>query len=98
MFLPDISFSRYLNLNNNVVQDIASAYARQDTIKVNIYFKSMTMRIIREKISYEFIDLVADIGGQLGLFSGYSVLTLIEFLFLFFTIIKFIVKRRSDKV
>ena len=58
----------------------------------------MTMRIIREKISYEFIDLVADIGGQLGLFSGYSVLTLIEFLFLFFTIIKFIVKRRSDKV
>lgn len=56
------------------------------------------MRIIREKISYEFIDLVADIGGQLGLFSGYSVLTLIEFLFLFFTIIKFIVKRRSDKV
>ena len=97
-FLPDISFSRYLNLNNRVVQDTAWVDARQEIIKVNIYFKSLNMRIIREKISYEFIDLVSDIGGQLGLFSGYSVLTVLEFLFLFITVTKFMVKRRRDKV
>ena len=58
----------------------------------------MNMRIIREKISYEFIDLLADIGGQLGLFSGYSVLTVVEFLFLLFTLTKFMVERRKNKV
>ena len=51
----------------------------------------MEAEVWEDQISYEIENLLADIGGQLGLFSGYSVLTLIEFLFFLFYIIGHIV-------
>ena len=60
---------------------------RDDYLKVSIYLKSLEAEVWKDQISYEIENLLADIGGQLGLFSGYSVLTLIEFLFFLFYII-----------
>ena len=65
---------------------------REEILKVNIYYKTLNMKTIREHRSYEIENLLADIGGQLGLFSGYSILTLLEILFLVFTLSAFVFK------
>ena len=60
---------------------------REDFLKVDIYFRNFVVEVWTEKENYMIEDLLAGIGGQLGLFSGYSVLTVIEFIFFAFFII-----------
>ena len=54
---------------------ISSSFAR-----VNIYFDSVTILRKIQKPSYTMDQLLADIGGRMGLWVGLSVLTIVEFL------------------
>ena len=95
VFSTDISFSHFPNLVSIVDYNMTLTEMREDSLKVNIYYKTLNMKIIREGLSYEFENLLADIGGQLALFSGYSVLTLLEILLLVFTLSVFVFRRRG---
>ena len=95
VFSTDISFSHFPNLVSIVDSNMTLTEMREENLKVNIYYKTLNMKIIREGLSYEFENLLADIGGQLALFSGYSVLTLLEILLLVFTLSVFVFKRRG---
>ncbi|XP_048583601.1 degenerin del-1 isoform X2 [Nematostella vectensis] len=53
--------------------------SRGNLLAVNIFFKDMSITIKTETFSYEFSNLVADVGGQLGLFVGMSVLSIMEY-------------------
>ncbi|XP_022797294.1 amiloride-sensitive sodium channel subunit alpha-like [Stylophora pistillata] len=55
------------NLNENFAQ-------------VKIFYEQLNYQKVSERISYKGVNLVADIGGQLGLWIGISVLTCCEFL------------------
>ena len=95
LFSTDISFSHFPNLVSIVDYNMTLAEMRKESLKVNIYYKTLNIKIMREVLSYEFENLLADIGGQLALFSGYSVLTLLEILLLVFTLSVFVFRRRG---
>ncbi|ESO09375.1 hypothetical protein HELRODRAFT_168356 [Helobdella robusta] len=51
-----------------------------------IYFETLSHLIVEESPSYEFHQLLSDIGGVLGLYIGFSLLTIVEFIELIFEI------------
>ena len=93
----DISFLKYPNTETAKKYNKPIAEIREEILQVYIYFKTLTVRITKENMMYEIEDLLADIGGQLGLFSGYSVLTVIELLCLLFTIVVYF-SRKAGKL
>ena len=55
--------------------------------RVNVYFEDVTVLRKKQTASYNWNDLLADIGGVLGLWVGVSVITIFEFLTLLSQII-----------
>jgi len=53
-------------------------YVKENFVKINIFFKEMNYESIDQVPGYGFSSLLADIGGNMGLFIGASVLTVIE--------------------
>ena len=51
----------------------------QNILTVSVYFKSLSIRREVTSYSYDFGALLGDIGGQLGLFLGISVISITEF-------------------
>ncbi|KIH69249.1 hypothetical protein ANCDUO_00415 [Ancylostoma duodenale] len=47
----------------------------------------MSYEVLRESESYSFVNLISDIGGQMGLWLGASVLTAIEILIFLISIV-----------
>jgi len=56
---------------------------RKNVCKLQVFYEELNLEVITERRSYEIEDFVSDIGGQLGLWIGFSVLTVAEFLELF---------------
>lgn len=59
---------------------------KKNLLSVSIYFMEKVFPKSQEEVYYTFITLIADMGGQLGLFGGFSFLTVIEFCVLFVVI------------
>ncbi|XP_070542007.1 FMRFamide-activated amiloride-sensitive sodium channel-like [Ptychodera flava] len=51
----------------------------KNVLKLQVYFRDLTHEDIIQSQAYSEIDLVSDIGGNLGLWIGLSVLTIMEF-------------------
>ncbi|XP_057299786.1 degenerin mec-4-like [Hydractinia symbiolongicarpus] len=100
-YSTQISMQKYPNLKYEEV-DSNKLFSVQkgdiDYLKVTFYYETMETEVWEDEEVYGIVNLLADIGGQLGLFSGYSVFTMIEFLFFFFYIgahtVYFIIPRR----
>ena len=63
--------------------------AKNDFARVNVYFADNNMVVTEEVADYEPAQLIADIGGQLGVWVGVSVITLCETLALFFQLMRY---------
>ena len=66
---------------------------KESTLGVSVYFDALESTNIEESPQIEFVDLIAGIGGTLGLFLGISVLSLFEFVEIFLEIIFFKMKQ-----
>ena len=55
-------------------------YLQNNIIEVYLYFQSFSVQKISEVPSYSLADFAADVGGQMGLFLGASIISLSEFL------------------
>ncbi|XP_078692474.1 acid-sensing ion channel 2-like [Branchiostoma floridae x Branchiostoma belcheri] len=53
--------------------------ARLNFVELTIYFEGLHYDKISQSPAYEVINLLGDIGGQLGLWMGVSVMTVLEF-------------------
>ena len=53
---------------------------RENFLKVDIYYHSLTYQNIRQRAAFESLSLMSEIGGFLGLLLGASTLTLCELL------------------
>ena len=54
-------------------------FEMNDTILLDLRFKDLSYEKISESAQYPASSLLGDIGGQLGMFTGASLLTLVEF-------------------
>ena len=53
---------------------------RENFLNVDIYHKQLSIEEVRQQRSFEFLSLLGEIGGFLGLLLGASVLTVCEVL------------------
>lgn len=58
--------------------NVSNAYVSQNVGKLAVGFASLNVVRTNTTIAYDFVSLISDYGGQLGLFAGVSFLTLIE--------------------
>ena len=71
--------------NSNLISDfinrtIDAATAEKSVVKVNVYYSSLGYTEITESPQMDIVSLLADIGGNLGLFLGVSAFSLAEIL------------------
>ena len=59
---------------------LANDWIRQHFIRVNIFIRDPHVTEIHYSASYRIGELLSDLGGCLGLWMGFSVLTIIEVL------------------
>ena len=70
-----VSYSFSPNPNNNIT--LLESY---NTVNAQLQYESFTVTQFIESRAYEFGDFVSDIGGQMGLFLGASIISICEFI------------------
>ena len=66
-------------------------YVKRNFAKLNVYFEALNYETVEQKKAYEVPGLLGDIGGQMGLFIGASILTILELFDYVYEVIKVIV-------
>ncbi|XP_031573625.1 amiloride-sensitive sodium channel subunit gamma-2-like [Actinia tenebrosa] len=74
---PFKNYEIYLKKMLNIEEE-SSEILRQEMLKVKIFYEELNYQEIEENVSYDINDFLSDIGGQLGLWLGVSVLTGVE--------------------
>ena len=59
--------------------NITPDYFPNNILAINVYFETLNVEMQTTTNAYSFIALLSDIGGQLGLFLGVSVISIMEF-------------------
>ncbi|RXN03296.1 acid-sensing ion channel 4 [Labeo rohita] len=74
--IPSKGSARYLSRKYDKSED----YIRDNFLVLDIFFEALNYETIEQKKAYDVAGLLGDIGGQMGLFIGASVLTILEIL------------------
>ncbi|XP_054729239.1 pickpocket protein 28-like [Anastrepha obliqua] len=84
-FQPDF-FSTPLShsgfqISNQVIKKINSSYAEQNIAVLNVYFKEIWYRSSKKAEYVGITEFMSNLGGIIGLFFGFSFISLAEFIF-----------------
>ena len=79
----DFRYNTARGLGKSVITDKMADWISASFARVNIYFRDVTVLEKGQSASYKWTDLLADVGGILGLWVGVSFITIFEF-FVFF--------------
>ena len=81
-------YASYINGNLNIKEDflngdnkkivIDDEKARESVTRVNIFYESLSYTVSTEAPQIDFVSLLANIGGNLGLFLGVSLFSICE--------------------
>uniref|UniRef100_A0A8D0MQY2 Acid-sensing ion channel 3 n=1 Tax=Sus scrofa TaxID=9823 RepID=A0A8D0MQY2_PIG len=74
--IPSRASARYLARKHNR----SEAYIEENVLVLDIFFEALNYETVEQKKAYEVSELLGDIGGQMGLFIGASLLTILEIL------------------
>jgi len=79
---PANTYADLLAKNRNMTGTVAEnrQYLRDNLLELRIYYESLTFSDVKQVPSYDLYSLLGDVGGQIGLFLGASLLTLVEYL------------------
>ncbi|KAL1251782.1 hypothetical protein QQF64_019578 [Cirrhinus molitorella] len=69
----------------------------ENILVLDIFFEALNYETIEQKKAYELAGLLGDIGGQMGLFIGASILTILELFDYLYEVIKFKLCRCAKK-
>ena len=94
-YLVDHKFLQFPNLVNKNKYGESLPNLRENLMRVQIFFNTFNVKVWEEKVLYKIENLLGDIGGQLGLFSGFSVITIFEFIFLMFVFAQYFSNRKN---
>ncbi|XP_032807398.1 acid-sensing ion channel 1-like isoform X3 [Petromyzon marinus] len=72
--IPSKASAKYLAKKYNKTE----AYIAENVLVLDIFFEALNYETIEQKKAYEVAGLLGDIGGQMGLFIGASILTILE--------------------
>ncbi|TMS36269.1 hypothetical protein L596_003474 [Steinernema carpocapsae] len=67
----------------NGTNEECNKHYKENGAMVEVFYEQLNFEMLTESEAYGFVNLLADFGGQLGLWCGISFLTCCEFLFLF---------------
>ncbi|KAF7711267.1 hypothetical protein HF521_000278 [Silurus meridionalis] len=87
--IPSKGSARYLSRKYHKTEE----YIRDNFLVLDVYFEALNYETIEQKKAYDIAGLLGDIGGQMGLFIGASVLTILEILDYIYEVIKHRIKR-----
>ncbi|XP_035294736.1 acid-sensing ion channel 4 isoform X2 [Cricetulus griseus] len=74
--MPNRGSARYLARKYNRNE----TYIRENFLVLDVFFEALTSEAMEQRAAYGLSALLGDLGGQMGLFIGASVLTLLEIL------------------
>jgi len=79
---PANTYADLLAKNRNMTGTVVEnrQYLRDNLLELRIYYESLTFSDVKQVPSYDLYSLLGDVGGQIGLFLGASLLTLVEYL------------------
>ncbi|KAJ7355011.1 ligand-gated sodium channel [Desmophyllum pertusum] len=89
--------ARITNNDGYVCKHHQEARRSTNFLQVKVFFDRLNYQEVQEQLSYKGINLIADIGGQLGLWIGVSVLTCCEVVELAMLLIQSVFKRVTTK-
>uniref|UniRef100_A0AAQ5XNP1 Acid-sensing ion channel 1 n=1 Tax=Amphiprion ocellaris TaxID=80972 RepID=A0AAQ5XNP1_AMPOC len=72
--IPSKASAKYLAKKYNKSEQ----YIKENILVLDIFFEALNYETIEQKKAYEVAGLLGDIGGQMGLFIGASILTILE--------------------
>lgn len=91
--IPSKASAKYLAKKYNKTEQ----YIADNILVLDIYFEALNYETIEQKKAYELAGLLGDIGGQMGLFIGASILTILELIDYLYEVIKYKVCRCMKK-
>ncbi|XP_078362143.1 acid-sensing ion channel 1-like isoform X2 [Oculina patagonica] len=74
--------SSVLNATEELISQIETELRRR-LLQLNVFYQSLITEVTKEKPAYDIHDFGSDVGGNMGLFLGCSILTVFEFVDLF---------------
>ncbi|XP_054756186.2 amiloride-sensitive sodium channel subunit beta-like [Lytechinus pictus] len=84
------------DLMERVHDEGAETFISNNVLKVTIFYESLQYEYIYQTAAYGIYSLISDLGGQIGLWIGVSILTIFEFIELVYDLIKLICLRVTD--
>ncbi|RNA37539.1 acid-sensing ion channel 1 isoform X2 [Brachionus plicatilis] len=99
---PSLFYAEILKAYNNKSDDFnrnLSSFSRikSSVLAVEVYYDDIAMTLIKERPAKTPEQLVSEMGGILGICLGISFLTIAEFFDLIVQIIKFLMKKKTNK-
>lgn len=91
--IPSKASAKYLAKKFNKTEQ----YIADNIMVLDIFFEALNYETIEQKKAYELAGLLGDIGGQMGLFIGASILTILELFDYLYEVIKFKLCRCKNK-
>ncbi|XP_064183674.1 acid-sensing ion channel 4-A-like [Anguilla rostrata] len=82
--IPSKGSARFLARRHNKTVD----YIRDNFLVLDIFFEALSYETIEQRKAYNMAGLLGDIGGQMGLFIGASILTILEIFDYIYEVIK----------
>ncbi|XP_077987434.1 acid-sensing ion channel 2-like [Glandiceps talaboti] len=91
-FIQELMESKVKTMSGD---EICYEYARQNFLKVNVFFQKMVVEVVTQRADYQIFSVICDIGGVLGLFFGASLLSVVE-IFDYFLLRKMCPKSKKE--
>ncbi|KAL3989652.1 degenerin family protein [Acanthocheilonema viteae] len=85
------------NCDPNMSDEECKKFYRENSAMVEVYYEQLNYELLKESEAYGLVNLLADVGGHLGLWMGFSVITIIECAVLFIDLITLCCNRFKEK-
>ncbi|XP_078501155.1 acid-sensing ion channel 2 [Lissotriton helveticus] len=82
--IPSKTSAKYLEKKFNKTEK----YISDNVLVLDVFFEALNYETVEQKKAYEVAGLLGDIGGQMGLFIGASILTILELFDYIYELIK----------
>ncbi|XP_028411227.1 acid-sensing ion channel 4-A-like isoform X2 [Dendronephthya gigantea] len=93
-----ISMSQWPSTAYQATYEKKMSFSSESYLLLNIFYNALNYQRIEENFVYDEINLLADIGGQLGLWIGVSVITVFELIELFALILTRLCRRKKAMI